>query len=43
VQAAHLAIGGSGWGATGWIVVAAWSLALAAAAMWAYRRDTGRA
>jgi ABC-2 type transport system permease protein len=42
VQAAHLAIGGAGWGATGWIVVAAWSVALGAAAMWAYRRDTGR-
>jgi ABC-2 type transport system permease protein len=42
VQGAHLAIGGSGWGATGWVVVAGWSIALAAAAMWAYRRDTGR-
>jgi ABC-2 type transport system permease protein len=43
VQAAHLAIGGSGWGATGWVVVTVWSVALGAAAMWAYRRDTGRA
>jgi ABC-2 type transport system permease protein len=42
VQAAHLAIGGNGWGATGWIIVTAWSVALAAGAMWAYRRDTGR-
>jgi ABC-2 type transport system permease protein len=42
VQASHVAIGGSGWGATGWLVVAAWSVALGAAAMWAYRRDTGK-
>jgi hypothetical protein len=42
VQASHVAIGGSGWGATGWLVVAAWSVALGGAAMWAYRRDTGK-
>ena len=31
------------WGTTtGWIVVAAWAVAGAAAARWAYRRDTGR-
>lgn len=42
VQAAHIAIGANGWGTTGWIVVGAWSVALAGAAMWAYRRDTGR-
>ena len=43
VQASRVAIGGTGWTATGWLVVAAWAVALAAAAMWAYRRDTGRA
>jgi ABC-2 type transport system permease protein len=43
VQAGHVALGGKGWSATGWIVVAAWSVGLAAAARWAYRRDTGRA
>jgi ABC-2 type transport system permease protein len=42
VQAAHVAIGGQGWSTKGWLVVAAWSVALAAAAMWAYRRDTGK-
>jgi ABC-2 type transport system permease protein len=42
VQASHVALGGGGWSALGWLVVAAWSVVLAAAAMWAYRRDTGR-
>jgi len=43
VQASRVAIGGKSWTATGWLVVAAWAVALGAAAMWAYRRDTGRA
>jgi ABC-2 type transport system permease protein len=43
VQASHVALGGQGWGAEGWLVVAAWAVGLAAAARWAYRRDTGRA
>jgi ABC-2 type transport system permease protein len=30
------------WGARGWITIAAWSAAMAAFAMWAYRRDTRR-
>jgi len=42
VEAGHVGIGGSAWGAEGWLVVAAWSLAMAVAAAWAYRRDTRR-
>jgi ABC-2 type transport system permease protein len=42
VQAAHLGTGGSGWGATGWAVVVAWSLVAGFAAVEAYRRDTRR-
>lgn len=30
------------WGARGWLTVGAWSVACAAFAMWAYRRDTAR-
>jgi ABC-2 type transport system permease protein len=43
VQASHVSLGGSSWGATGWLVVAAWSVALSVMAGIAYRRDTGRA
>jgi ABC-2 type transport system permease protein len=43
VQASHVALGGESWGVEGWLVVAAWAVGLAAAARWAYRRDTGRA
>jgi ABC-2 type transport system permease protein len=42
VQASHVAIGGAAWGASGWIVVAAWSVGTALVAVWAYRRDTQR-
>lgn len=42
VQASHISLGGSAWGATGWIVDAAWTVAMAALAARAYRRDTGR-
>lgn len=42
VQASHVGIGGEAWGRTGWLVVGAWSLALAALAARAYRRDTER-
>lgn len=42
VQASHVGLGGGAWGATGWAVVGAWSLAAAIAAGWAYRRDTQR-
>jgi len=42
VEAGHVGIGGSAWGAEGWLVVSAWSIAMALAAAWAYRRDTTR-
>jgi ABC-2 type transport system permease protein len=42
VQAGHVGVGGQGWGATGWAVVAAWSGALTFLARRAYRRDTAR-
>jgi ABC-2 type transport system permease protein len=43
VQASHVALGGPGWSATGWLVVAAWAVALSLLALFAYRRDTRRA
>lgn len=43
VQAGKTAIGGSVWPLTGWIVIGAWSVAMAALASWAYRRDTAKA
>jgi ABC-2 type transport system permease protein len=42
VQASRTALGGSGWGSRGWLVDTAWTAALAALAVRAYRRDTGR-
>jgi ABC-2 type transport system permease protein len=42
VQASHVSIGGSGWSARGWIIMAAWAAILAAAAGAAYQRDTRR-
>jgi ABC-2 type transport system permease protein len=42
VQASHTALGGSGWGGRAWLVDAAWTAALAALAVRAYRRDTRR-
>ncbi len=42
VQASHVAIGGSGWSARGWVIMAAWAALLAAAAGAAYRHDTKR-
>jgi ABC-2 type transport system permease protein len=42
VQAGHVGLGGPGWSRTGWIVVAIWTVGAAAAARWAYRRDTKR-
>jgi ABC-2 type transport system permease protein len=42
VQASHVAIGGHGWGSTGWLVVAGWSIVLGLLARRAYRRDTVR-
>jgi ABC-2 type transport system permease protein len=43
VQAAHVGLGGNGWGARGWVVDGLWTVALGALAVRAYRRDTGRA
>ncbi|MCW2983937.1 MAG: transporter permease [Conexibacter sp.] len=43
VQANRVALGGNGWGARGWMVVAAWSVVLIVLAARAYRGDTGRA
>jgi ABC-2 type transport system permease protein len=43
VRASHVALAGAGWGATGWIVVAAWTLLLTVLASAAFRRDTKRA
>jgi ABC-2 type transport system permease protein len=40
VQASHVSIGGGGWGTRGWLIMAAWAVVLAAAAGWAYQRDT---
>jgi ABC-2 type transport system permease protein len=42
VQAGRVSLHGRGWGATGWIVVGAWTLVLGALAGVAYRRDTTR-
>lgn len=41
-QASHIATGGSAWGAEGWAIMAAWSIATIALAGWSYRRDTKR-
>ena len=43
VQASHVALGGSAWGALGWGVMAAWSIVFSALALRAFRRDTARA
>jgi ABC-2 type transport system permease protein len=43
VQAGRVALGGSAWSATGWMVVAGWSVVMTALAARAYRGDTGRA
>jgi ABC-2 type transport system permease protein len=42
VQASHVAIGGQGWSARGWIVIAIWTVVAARLAARAYRRDTTR-
>jgi ABC-2 type transport system permease protein len=42
VQASRVSLGGQGWGATGWLVIAAWTVAFALLSMRAYRRDTAR-
>jgi ABC-2 type transport system permease protein len=42
VQASHVSIGGNGWGTRGWVVMAAWTVALILVAGWSYQRDTKR-
>jgi ABC-2 type transport system permease protein len=42
VEASHAALGGGWWPAEGWIVLAVWSVALAALATRIYQRDTAR-
>ena len=42
VQAGHVALGGHGWNMTGWLVIAAWTVAGIVVARQAYRRDTER-
>ncbi len=41
-RAGHVGAGGAPWGTTGWLVMAGWTVVLAASAAYAYRRDTGR-
>ena len=43
IQASRVALGGGGWSAFGWAVVAFWSVALSLLAARAYLRDTRRA
>src|SRR4029450_9323850 len=43
VQAGHVGLGGHGWDATGWAVVAAWTFAAGAAGRGASERETRRA
>jgi ABC-2 type transport system permease protein len=43
VQASHIALGGDAWGATGWAVMAGWSVVCGVLALRAFRRDTARA
>jgi ABC-2 type transport system permease protein len=42
VQASHVALGGHPWGTKAWVVIAAWTVVLAALARRAYRHDTRR-
>jgi ABC-2 type transport system permease protein len=42
VQAAHIGVGGNGWDALGWIVIAIWTVVAAYFARRAYERDTKR-
>jgi ABC-2 type transport system permease protein len=43
VRASHVSLGGQGWSAIGWLVVAGWTAALSLLALYAYRRDKKRA
>ena len=43
VQAAQTGYGGDAWPVAAWVVLVVWTAALTSLAVWAYRRDTGRA
>jgi ABC-2 type transport system permease protein len=43
VQAAHVGVGGSGWGTKGWLVIAAWAVGATILARRAYVKDTKKA
>jgi len=43
VQAAHVGVGGSGWGTNGWLVIAAWAVGATILARRAYVKDTKKA
>jgi ABC-2 type transport system permease protein len=43
VRASHVSLGGGGWSGLGWLIMAGWTIALTALAIFAYRRDTKRA
>jgi len=38
----RIAVGGQGWDATAWLVIAGWTAVLSALAVWVDRRDSGR-
>ena len=42
VQASHVSLGEGGWGISGWLVVAGWSVFLRFLAIAVHRRDTER-
>ena len=42
VQAGNTVVGGDGWPAEAWIVIAVWTVVSVRVAMWVYRRDTAR-
>jgi ABC-2 type transport system permease protein len=42
-QASHVGIGGSGWSAKGWLVIAVWTVVCGSLAARAYRKDTQKA
>ena len=43
VQAAHVGLGGAGWGTKGWVVLAAWAIGATILARRAYVKDTKKA
>ena len=43
VQAGHVGTGDAGWGPLGVVVITGWTIVFSILAVWAYRRDSGRA